>query len=201
MKRFVCVLLLFAFLVGLFPGVVPETSASRTYYVGESISIYNIIGNCDCNYNSCHSTDISFSDDSMVGSAKKPIEDVHLMDEITFLKAGTLTIYNSRTGYDQNEVPARPHHHSRSKTITIVNPQEIKQNVRISASNAFVGGGIFPEITAPAGANYSVTEATIYREMVNYYPGDKLPMYNAGTKLLLELTIFSLHRMTPTMLA
>ncbi|MBQ3076327.1 MAG: hypothetical protein IJC43_00575, partial [Clostridia bacterium] len=188
-NRWMSLMLCFAMALALLPGMAMEASAASIYYVGDSAQIISIIGNCDCNYNSCHSNGISFSDESMVEVEGKSVGDAHLMDTVTFLKPGTLTIHNPRSGWDQNEVPAREHKHSRSKTITVVMPEVITQNVRLTASHAFVGGGIFPEITAPAGANYKVTEATIYREMVNYYPGDKLPLYNAGTEVLLELTI------------
>lgn len=188
-SRWVSLVLSFAIALAMLPGLITEASAADTYYVGDSAQIIQMIGNCDCDYNSCHSNGIIFSDQSMVEVKGKSIDDAHLMDTVTFLKPGTLTIHNPRSGWDQNEVPAREHKHSRSKTITVVMPEVITQNVRLTVSHAFVGGGIFPEITAPAGANYKVTEATIYREMVNYYPGDKLPLYNAGTELLLELTI------------
>ncbi len=50
-------------------------------------------------------------------------------------------------------------------------------------SGAFSGGKPFPAFWVDDGSNYYIEQATFYREMADYYVGDTLPNYRAGTVL------------------
>lgn len=98
---------------------------------------------------------------------------------IQFLKPGTLTVTNNWRLWDgQNPIP-------RQGTITriyeIKYPAPIQDTTIKLESGEFCGGRAFPDFSVGVNKLYEVTEATFYKEMADYYVGDTLPHYKAGT--------------------
>ena len=98
----------------------------------------------------------------------------------TFLKEGTVTITGVWKLWDgENPVPKTGTYYN--ETFNVVGSVPIQTtNIKLD-SGTFSGGKEFPAFTVPDDANYYVEEATFYKEMVDYYVGDKLPSYRAGT--------------------
>ena len=102
-------------------------------------------------------------------------------DTIQFLKPGTLTVTNNWKLWDgQNPIPRKG---TITRTYEIKHPAPIQTtNIKLD-SGAFSGGKEFPAFTVVNDENCYVEEATFYREMADYYVGDKLPSYSAGTTI------------------
>lgn len=102
-------------------------------------------------------------------------------DYLEFTKPGTVTItvkhgmHYERTGQSGT--------HTHTVTYTVKEPTAIYPTTIKLDSGAFNGGKVFPAFTTASGANYTVEEATFYKEMVDYYVGDTLPSYRAGTTI------------------
>ena len=100
-------------------------------------------------------------------------------DTIQFLKPGTLTVTNHWNLWDgQNPIPRKG---TITRTYEIKYPTPIEDTTIKLESGEFCGGRAFPEFSVGANKLYEVTEATFYKEMVDYYVGDTLPHYKAGT--------------------
>ena len=102
-------------------------------------------------------------------------------DTIQFLKPGTLTVTNNWKLWDgQNPIPRKG---TITRTYEIKHPAPIQTtNIKLD-SGSFSGGKEFPAFTVVNDENCYVEEATFYKEMVDYYVGDKLPSYSAGTTI------------------
>ena len=102
-------------------------------------------------------------------------------DYLIFTKPGTVTITVKHGMHYERTGGSGTHTHTVTYTVkepTAIYPTTIKLN-----SGAFNSGQTFPAFTTVSGANYTVEEATFYKEMVDYYVGDKLPIYGAGTTI------------------
>ena len=100
-------------------------------------------------------------------------------DTIQFLKPGTLTVTNNWKLWDgRNPIPRKG---TITRTYEIKYPAPIQDTTIKLESGEFCGGRAFPDFSVGVNKLYEVTEATFYKEMADYYVGDTLPHYKAGT--------------------
>ena len=169
MKKSCKVLALLISVISLICIMTVAVSAAKTISVGQSIELPKSGKRND------YSPALDFfeaSDDSIVS-----ITSVY---HATFLKEGTVTITGVWKQWDgENPVPKTGTYYN--ETFNVVGSVPIQTtNIKLD-SGTFSGGKEFPAFTVPDDANYYVEEATFYKEMVDYYVGDKLPSYSAGT--------------------
>ena len=173
MKRTKKLLILLISVIALMSLMVLAVSA-ETVYAGSTISVEKPkVGNSEdlINYNSSLS-DTSVAEFTSTGDPLK----------IHFLKPGTVTLTVDYTRW----IPRAPRPTTGTcltKTYTVKEPTAIYPTTIKLDSGAFNGGQTFPAFTTGSGVNYTVEDATFYKEMVDYYVGDKLPMYGAGTTI------------------
>ena len=111
----------------------------------------------------------SFSDSSMVKVSG---------EKVTFVKEGTLTLTIKHN--QKFERTGKTSSHTDTIKINVTTEPIQTTNIKLD-SGTFSGGKEFPAFTVVNDENCYVEEATFYKEMVDYYVGDKLPSYRAGT--------------------
>ena len=168
MKRFLSMFLCIAMIIALVPAMsLTASAASANVYVGEEANLS--VGPSN-SYDRAHNN-YTLSDPSL--------GEIIGRNTIKFLKPGTLTVTNNWQLWDgENPIPETGTYRD---TFEISLPTQIQETTIKLDSGDFLGGGIFPEFTVPNNANYYVEEATFYKEMADYYVGDRLPSYKAGT--------------------
>ena len=113
----------------------------------------------------------SFSDSSMVKVSG---------EKVTFVKEGTLTLTIKHN--QKFERTGKTSSHTDTIKINVSTEPIQTTNIKLD-SGAFSGGKEFPAFTVVNDENCYVEEATFYKEMADYYVGDKLPSYRAGTTI------------------
>lgn len=169
MKKIGKFLALLISVISLISIMTVAVSAAKTVSVGQSIELPKSGKRND------YSPALDFfeaSDDSIVS-----ITSVY---HATFKKEGTVTITGVWKQWDgENPVPKTGTYYN--ETFNVVGSVPVQTtNIKLD-SGTFSGGKEFPAFTVPDDASYYVEEATFYKEMVDYYVGDKLPSYAAGT--------------------
>ena len=120
----------------------------------------------------------SFSDSSMVKVSG---------EKVTFVKEGTLTLTIKHN--QKFERTGKTSSHTDTIKINVSTEPIQTTNIKLD-SGAFSGGKEFPAFTVVNVENCYVEEATFYKEMADYYVGDKLPSYRAGTTIdLVRITL------------
>ena len=99
--------------------------------------------------------------------------------KLRFLKSGTITV-KRYTEYSRSTDMHSIKHYTDTFTYKVIDKTPITDTTISVTSGAFKGGQPFPEFTLEANAPYTIKEVSFYAEMVDYYPGDKLPAYSAG---------------------
>ena len=169
MKKTGKILALLISVISLICVMTVMASAAKTISVGQSIELPKSGKRND--YSRAHDV-FKASDDSIVSITSGY--------QATFLKEGTVTITGVWQQWDgENPIPKTGTYYN--ETFNVVSSVPIETtNIKLD-SGTFSGGKEFPAFTVPDDANYYVEEATFYKEMVDYYVGDKLPSYRAGT--------------------
>ena len=108
-------------------------------------------------------------------------DEVEEMDsgKLRFLKSGTIKV-ERYTEYSRSTDMHSIRHYTETFTYKVIDKTPITDTTISVTSGAFKGGQPFPEFTLEANAPYTIKEVSFYAEMVDYYPGDKLPAYRAG---------------------
>lgn len=170
-KRLLSTLICLILVIGLIPVMSLTASAAMTACVGDVITLPE--SNVENSYGPAID-EYSISDETVaefVGS-----------NQIRFLKTGTVTVSGKYKLWDgQNPRPLTGTFYNETYTVTY--PAPIQDLTIKLDSGAFSGGKEFPAFSVPNDSNYYVEEATFYKEMVDYYVGDTLPSYRAGTTI------------------
>ncbi|MBQ8263426.1 MAG: S-layer homology domain-containing protein [Oscillospiraceae bacterium] len=176
-KRIISFALCLVILIGFVPCLELQAEAAKICYVGDTIVPFNNRSErCNCSNDYCDLDKYVYSDESMIEWKS---------GKMIAAKAGTLEITAKCEGRNAgNSYDDVRYHTGNTVTIIIKERTVICDTVELYHDAPFCGGGIFPEIYAASDAHLTVTEANIYKEMTNYYPGDKLPSYSAGAELL-----------------
>ena len=166
--KFLALLISVISLIGIMTVAV---SAAKTVSVGQSIELPKSGKRND------YSPALDFfeaSDDSIVS-----ITSVY---HATFLKEGTVTITGVWKQWDgENPVPKTGTYYN--ETFNVVGSVPVQTtNIKLD-SGTFSGGKEFPAFTVVNEPNCYIEEATFYKEMTDYYVGDTLPSYSAGTTI------------------
>ena len=186
-KRLLSALLCLTLVIGLIPAMSLTASAeiicssyyvfmneTQNYKVGQTASIPASRYTADLassDYGVQNTYTYSFSDSSMVKVSG---------EKVTFVKEGTLTLTVKHK--QKFERTGKTSSHTDTIKINVTSEPIQTTNIKLD-SGAFSGGKEFPAFTVVNDENCYVEEATFYKEMADYYVGDTLPSYRAGTTI------------------
>ena len=111
-------------------------------------------------------------------------DEVEEMDsgKLRFLKSGTIKV-TRYTEYSRSTDMHSIRHYTETFTYKVIDKTPITDTTISVTSGAFKGGQPFPEFKLEANAPYTIREVSFYNEMVDYYPGDTLPSFRAGSSV------------------
>ena len=187
MRKILSVILSLTVVLGLVPAMSLTASAAiqcSSYYVFMNETENYKVGQIANIPASRYTADLASSDYGVQNTYTYSFSDSSMVkvsgEKVTFVKEGTLTLTIKHN--QKFERTGKTSSHTDTIKINVSTEPIQTTNIKLD-SGTFSGGKEFPAFTVVNDENCYVEEATFYKEMCDYYVGDTLPSYRAGTTI------------------